>query len=311
MNILITGCDGFIGNALVGKLKNRYNKVIGFGRERNMQDKKLHTPDVFIQGDVRDYDLLRRVITDYEIDEVYHLAAQAIVRTCSNDPYSTFDINVMGTVSLLEACRNSGQNVKSITISTSDKAFGDAPIPYTEETQLNPQYVYDTSKGCQQFVSRCYFNNYNVPTKVVACSNIYGPADFNMSRIIPNTVTRLAKGQPALLNKGVADYIREFVFIDDAANAFIAVSRNGTPGETYCCGGTEHLPIKELIERICTMMGKDFSEIELFERPSQFKEIPKQQIDSTKLRSLGWAPQYTLNEGLQKSIEFYSDLVKN
>ncbi|MGD9276211.1 MAG: GDP-mannose 4,6-dehydratase [Candidatus Pacearchaeota archaeon] len=311
MNILITGSDGFIGNNLVGKLKSSENTVIGFGRGTKLM-KMPNQPDKFVKGSILDYNLLREVIADEQIDEIYHLAAKAIVRTCANDPYSAFNVNVMGTANLLEAVRVSGPTVKSVTISTSDKAFGHSPPPYTETTPLNPKYTYETSKACQQILAQSYFFNQNVPTKIVACSNLYGPGDPNMTRIIPNTITRLAKGKPALLNEGVADFVREFVYVDDATDAFVTVSRKGSPGEVYCCGGTEHLKMGSLIEKICNMMGKNPKEnIQIFKTPPQFKEIETQWIDSTKLRSLGWEPKYSLDKGLAKTIEWYKDLCKN
>jgi len=312
MNILITGHEGFIGNSLLKKLKTEENRIIGFGRGENLSRRKfLAQPDVFIKGEIRDEEKLKRVIADYEINEVYHFAAQSIVRTCANNPKSTFDINVMGTVALLEACRTSGPTVNSVVISTSDKAFGHGPIPYTEESPLKPLHAYETSKACQQLASLCYFHNFGVPAKVVACSNLYGPGDFNMTRIIPNTITRLAKGKPALLNKGAASYVRELVYIDDAVDAFITASRKGKNGEVYCCGGTEHLSIEKLIEKICHIMEKDVkNNLQIFERPSQFKEIKEQYIDSTKLQSLGWKPKYSLDEGLKKTIEWYTNLSK-
>jgi len=254
---------------------------------------------------------VRRVIADYEIEEVYHCAAQAIVRTCASDPYTTYDINVMGTVSLLEACRNSGDTVKSIVVSTSDKAFGHAPIPYTEKTPLNPLYTYETSKACQQLITLSYFHNYGLPTKVVASSNVYGPGDPNLSRIIPNTIMNLANGKPALLFEGAAEYIREFVFITDVVDAFITAARKGKNGEVYCCGGTEHCSMLDLLRDICDIMGKDADkDIKTFQKSIYFKEIEKQYIDSTKLRNIGWDPKIPLDIGLQLTVDYYSELAK-
>ena len=240
MNILVTGATGFLGNTITGKLLNAENQVVGIRRDHNRRFNLPHSPDVYVQGDIRDYEFIRRVIADYEIEEIYHCAAQAIVRSCANDPYTTFDINVMGTVALLEACRNSGDTVKSVVISTSDKSFGHTPPPYNEDTHLNPLYTYEVSKACQHMAALNFFNNYDVPVKIVASSNVYGPGDPNFSRIIPNTIRRLASGENAILNEGVANFVREFVYVDDVAEAFILVSRKGKPGELYCCGGTEH-----------------------------------------------------------------------
>ncbi|MBT3397441.1 NAD-dependent epimerase/dehydratase family protein [archaeon] len=311
MNILITGYEGFIGNAIIGKLKGPENTIVGFGRDKNLKRVLPNVPDVVVKGDIRDTDLLRRIIAYYEIEEIYHFAAHSIVKECANDPQSTFDINIMGTVALLEACRISGDTVKSIVVSTSDKSFGAGKIPYTEESPINPAHTYETSKGCQQLITRCYFHNYGVPTKVVACSNVYGPYDPNLSRIIPNTITRLAKGIPGQLNSGVKDFVREFVYIEDVVDAFIRVSRNGKDGEVYCCGGTEHLRVEDLLHKICYAMGKNpETDIESFTRPAKLKEIADQYIDSTKLRSLGWAPKFSLDEGIAKSIDYYVGLVK-
>jgi nucleoside-diphosphate-sugar epimerase len=217
----------------------------------------------------------------------------------------------MGTVSLLEACRNSGESVKSIVVSTSDKAFGHAEIPYTEKTALNPLYTYETSKACQQMITMSYFHNYGLPTKVVASSNVYGPGDPNLSRIIPNTIMRLANGEPALLFDGAAEHIREFVYIEDVANAFVTVARKGKNGEVYCCGGTEHLSMIDLIVHICKEMGKDpDKDIKTFQKSRYFKEIEQQYIDSTKLRSIGWGPMVSLDEGIRRTIKYYTDIAR-
>jgi CDP-glucose 4,6-dehydratase len=309
-NCLVTGHTGFLGNAIVGRLRAEKDFVVGIERDTNSRRDLRNKPDAFVNGDIRDYDFIRRVIADYEVEEVYHCAAQAIVRTCASDPYTTYDINVMGTVALLEACRNSGDSVKSIVVSTSDKAFGHAAIPYTEKTPLNPLYTYETSKACQQLITLSYYHNYGLPTKVIASSNVYGPGDPNLSRVIPNSIMRLASGEPALLFEGAAEYIREFVFITDVAEAFVTAARKGVNGEVYCCGGTEHCSMLDLLVNICEVMGKDPEKsIQTFQKSKQFKEIEKQYIDATKLRSLGWDPRVPMDIGLKLTTEYYSGLV--
>lgn len=310
MNVLVTGHTGFLGGTILRKLIKEGHKTVGIVRDVPLL-REFTSPDIIAHGDVRDFHFVRRVIADYAIEEIYHCAAQAIVGSCANDPLTTYDINIMGTVNILEACRGVGSTVKSVVVSTSDKAFGHADIPYTEATSLNPLFTYETSKACQQLITLSYFHNYGVPAKVVASSNIYGPGDPNMSRIIPNTITRLARGEKAMLNSGVADYIREFVYVEDVADAFIAVARKGANGNLYCCGGTEHLPVLDLMIHICEAMGKDpEKDIQTFERPVLLKEIEKQCIDSSKLRSIGWSPKVSLKEGLKKTIKYYTSLAK-
>jgi nucleoside-diphosphate-sugar epimerase/dTDP-4-dehydrorhamnose 3,5-epimerase-like enzyme/SAM-dependent methyltransferase len=309
MNILVTGYEGFVGNALVGRLKNKNNLIIGLDKGKNSNTKIIHTPDIAIKGDVRDFELLRKIIVDYEIEEIYHFAAQAITKICSNDPHTTFNINAMGTATLLEVCRNWGENVKKIIISTSDKAFGNSPVPYNESSFLSPLFIYDTSKACQQLIALSYFNNYKLPIRIIACSNIYGPGDFNMSRVIPSAINRLLQERPARLWKHSTEHIREFIYIDDVLDAFLLVSEKGKNGEVYCCGGTEYLKIKDLIEKICIMMGKDPLEyIKIEERPLNLMELTEQYIDSRKLRSLGWIPKMSLDDGIKETIKFYKEI---
>ena len=160
-------------------------------------------------------------------------------------------------------------------------------------------------------ITLSYYHNYGVPSRVIASSNVYGPSDPNLSRIIPNTIVRLAKGEPALLFEGAAEYIREFVYVEDVACAFITAARKGKSGEVYCCGGTEHLSMIDLVIHICELMGKDPNkDIKLYQKSRYFKEIEKQYIDSTKLRSIGWVPKTTLSDGLKKAIEYYSKKAK-
>lgn len=311
MNCLVTGHTGFLGNAVVGGLKAEGNLVIGIERDESKRRDLKYLPDIIIKGDIRDYDLVRRVVADYQVEEVYHFAAQAIVRTCANDPYTTYDINVMGMVTILEACRNVGESVKSIVISTSDKAYGHAPIPYTEGTPLNPLYTYETSKACQQLIALSYYHNYGLPTKVVASSNVYGPGDPNFTRVIPNSIMRLSRGEPAMIFEGVSEHVREFVYITDLVDAFMTVARKGTGGEVYCCGGTEHLTMMDLLVDICELMGKDpRRDIKSFQKSKYFKEVESQYIDSSKLRSIGWEPKVSLKDGLNIAVEYYSAIAK-
>ena len=313
MNTLITGYDGFLGTVLTKKLKEKGRFIVGIEKEENYIREDKEKPHISIIGDVRDSKLLRRVIVEYDIEEIYHLASWAIQKHCAEDPGIAFDINVMGLVSVLEACRTTGRGtgIKSIVVSTSDKAFGEAPIPYTEESHLKPLFVYDSSKACQQIISLAYARNYGLPIKIIASSNFYGPGDYNTTRIIPNSIIRMEKNMPARVWKDSEHHVREFIYIDDVAEAFITVSEKGKSGEVYCCGGTGHLKIGDLVKKICTLMNKNPDEhIKVATRPPYLQEIQEQMINSSKLRSLGWNPKFSLDEGLKNSVKFYQKLVK-
>jgi len=303
-NVLITGVNGFIGAALAKcfNLDSTVN-VVGLGFDKHAAEEA--PVDHMVYGDIRDYGFCRRVVGDYEINDIYHLAAQSIVRVCSNDPVSAYDINVMGTVNLLEACRTVGKNtVKSVVVSTSDKAYGHAPVPYNEDTPLSPLFTYEASKTCQDIVSRSYFHNYGVPVKVARCSNVYGPGDQNLSRLIPRSITLLSRGEAPVLYNGVHNYVREFIHIDDVVSAFNIIAKRGAPGEAYCVGGSGYYRILDVIKEIVKLMGLNIEPV-IEDKVSNFKEIETQYIDASKLRALGWEPYIDLKSGLLDSIEYY------
>lgn len=303
-NILVTGSTGFLGDALVKTLyQNKNNRIVCI--ERDPSPIPGFKPVKVLRGDLCDYDFVRRVIADEEINRIYHCAANSIVRSCANDPLTAYEINVLATVKLLEAVRTVGMsNIRSIVISTSDKAMGHAPSPYTESSPLMPKYTYEATKSCQDIVAQNYFHNYGLPINIMRCSNIYGPGDPNLSRIIPNTIRQLIAGNKPMLFNGVANYIREFVYIDDVVEAFVLVANTAPNGEIYCVGGTERLRVRDLIEKIKTLMNKEI-ETEYRDRDEKFKEIEEQYIDASKLKELGWKPEVDLFTGLSRTIYYY------
>lgn len=304
-NVLITGINGFIGVNLASYLLDRGYMVVGLGSDRHKYFAKAHH---IVYGDIRDQHLLSKILADYEIDKVFHLAAQSIVKTCASDPYSTYQINIMGTVSLLEACRLSSKKVSSIVINTSDKAYGSASVPYTEDTPLSPKHIYETSKACQDMIGRSYFYNYDLPIKIARCSNIYGPYDHNLSRIIPRTILNIFKGNAPVLYNGVENYKREFVFVEDVCSALTLLSeKEDGLGEAYCIGGTGVYRIGDVIDRILELMNSDIKP-QIVVKDKAFKEIEEQYIDARKICSIGWNPRWQLEQGLPTTIEHY---VKN
>jgi len=304
-NVLITGANGFIGSAIAGALfKNYETKIVAMLFDKHATE--LPQADHLIYGDVRDSSLMRRVISDYEVTDVYHMAAQSIVSTCANDPVTAYDINVMGTVSILEACRIAGKNtVESVVVSTSDKAYGHSVPPYNEDTAMLPMFTYETSKTCQDLITRSYFHNYGVPAKVARCSNVYGPGDSNLSRLIPKSIHRIALGSAPVLYNGVHEFVREFVYIDDVVSAFECISKDGLGGEAYCVGGSGHYKILDVIEMILDIMGSDLKP-EIVQKNSNFKEISKQWIDAAKLKGIGWVPAVAIMAGLRECVKYYA-----
>lgn len=310
-NVLVTGAGGFIGSAIAAQLASEGKRVVGLFSSRGREvERHLAELGVMIEdGDVCDYERMKSIIATNEIETVFHLAAYAIVRISARDPVNTYRTNVMGTVSLLEACRSVG-GVKSIVVASSDKAYGDhLELPYTEDHPLVPKNTYDTSKACMDMVARSYAKNYDMPIVVTRCSNVYGPGDLNLSRIVPNTIRRMFDGKPPLLYSDISQMEREFIFIDDVVNAYVLLAHlaPAASGEAYNIGGTGPTAIMDIVKMIAKEIGKEDTSPEIVERDSSFREIGRQYIDATKiLAETGWKANISLEEGIRRTVKWYA-----
>jgi CDP-glucose 4,6-dehydratase len=206
----------------------------------------------------------------------------------------------MGTVNLLEAARLVG-SVKSVVVSTSDKVYGHALPPYTEETPFMPKYTYEATKACQDIVCQNYYHQYGLPVKIIRCSNVYGPTDPNQSRLIPNSINKILSGKAPEVFQDVLHNKREFIYIDDVLSAIEVVNSKGRPGEAYCVGGTGAHTVAEVLEIIKGQTGSKLEPM-VKTRAETHKEIKEQWIDASKLRALGWTPFVSLDAGIAKCV---------
>ena len=309
-NILITGATGFIGSSIARQFVDKGDNVVCLSRSSGKTQSRIPKGATIVTGDVCDYNLMSDIISSKEIDYIFHMAANSIVRNSARDPMSTYRSNVMGTVALLEAARNVGR-CKKIIVASSDKAYGDHDVlPYVESMSLQPKNTYDTSKACADLISRSYAHNYNMPIVVTRCSNVYGPGDPNMSRIIPNTITRILRNERPVLYSDVAEMEREFIYIDDVVSAYelITLSDNRTHGNAYNVGGTGVYTVSKIVDAILTEMKSNLTTT-IVEREPIFKEIKRQFIDAKKISNdVGWSPKVDLNKGLATTIEWYKSL---
>lgn len=305
-NILITGSAGFMGLSLTSRLleldDNKDSKIILL-YHHDKPASYLDAPRVVaVKGDLSNYASLCDVISKHEINIIYHFASDSILNRCFDNPVNAYEVNVMGTVNLLEAVRKVGmETVKKIIVSTSSKVYGDSPAPYDEETLLKPKYTYESTKACQDIVAQNYFSSYGLPINIVRCSNLYGPNDQNASRVIPTTIKTINRKEKPQIYSGVKDAIREFVYIDDLIDAILLIEEKANNGEVFCVGGLEAITINALVRKICSLMGYD-GEIETVEKLVFFQESKDQSIDDSKLRNLGWNPKFTLEQGLLECI---------
>jgi len=310
-NVLITGINGFVASTLAKKLVNEGANVIGLLMDvsvfNNLKELGIENKVNVTFGDINDYQTVRTAVNKNEVDVCFHLAAVSTVRICSRDPMVAFETNVKGTWNVLEACRTS-KTIKSVVVASTDKCYGvPERLPYKEGDVLNGLATYDATKACTDIVARSYAYNYNMPVSVTRCCNIYGPGDLNLSRIIPNTIRRVVAGKPAMLWNDSAEMVREFIYIDDVVEAYASIAEHIdiTKGKAYNVGTLEHIKVEDFVKKMFECMGRK-PDIEVNQRDVEFKEIPDQYLDSTRIKDdIGWEPKYTLDTGLKKTVDWY------
>jgi len=315
--ILITGASGFVGGHLAKHyLAKGYEVVSILHDDRTVTTAKLlgiNDEVTWCRGDVLNEQFVRRVVSDYEVDLCIHAAALPIVRVGTRTTTPIFNANIMGTVNVLEACKEqflSGYAIAMLYIS-SDKAYGDAgPKPYREDMPLNGLNPYEASKACGDLICRCYYNSFKLPVAVVRCCNIFGPADTN-SRLIPNTIKRCLAARPPVIFRGVT-YVREFIYVDDACEAMMLVLENieKTQGKAYNVGSGFWMNQEECINQ--TLRFFPNVKAEHRDPPSYTRvEIPFQRLDTSRIeKELGWKARISFEEGLRRTIESYRKLQK-
>src|SRR5215510_7174648 len=202
-NAFVTGATGFVGAHVARALVERGARVVCLQRDSvraNLLDLfDLRRKVAVVNGSVEDYGLMERVLTEYEIEAVFHLAAQAIVGAANRSPLSTFEANIRGTYFLMEACRRN-QTVKRVVVASSDKAYGShTDLPYQEDFPLLGLFPYDASKACTDILARSFAHTYKTPVVVSRFANIYGPGDMNLSRVIPGTILSVLRDQAPVI----------------------------------------------------------------------------------------------------------------
>ena len=312
MKALVTGARGFAASWLAKALLEAGAQVSSLDRESasptglELQGIAGDVNDVV--GDLRDHDLVLRLLRDSSIDAVFHLAAQAIVGEANASPVPTFETNVQGTWVVLEACREAG--VEVTVVASSDKAYGPHDeLPYTESAPLQPIYPYDVSKAAADLIARSYWHTHGLPVAVTRLANIYGGGDRNFSRLIPETVTAVLDGRPPVIRSDGSPE-RDFLHVEDAASAYLAIadavaSGNGG-GEAFNAGWGRPHSVREVVETICEL-GPGEVEPDYRGSGNPSGEIERQYLDSTKIkREIGWEPAIELREGLRRTIEWYA-----
>ena len=311
-NAFVTGATGFIGAHITRALLDQGARVVCLERDA-VRSGALDLFDLrrrvtVISGALEDFALMERILNEYEIEAVFHLAAQAIVGAANRSPLSTFEANIRGTYSLLEACRQTS-TIARVVVASSDKAYGThAQLPYTEEYSLNGLFPYDASKVCTDVLARSYAHAYQLPVAVTRFANVYGPGDLNLSRIIPGTIISVLRDEaPIIRSDGTP--VREFVYVDDVARGYLLLAEKieAARGEAFNFGTNHPVQMLELVTRIIELAGKSGKlEPKVMLKTKIAGEIDAQYLSAEKVGArLGWRAEISLDEGLQRTIEWY------
>jgi CDP-glucose 4,6-dehydratase len=312
----VTGASGLVGSWLVRSLVAAGADVVCLIRDWVPQSELVRSGQIeavkVVRGDVRDRDVVERAIGEYEVDTVFHLAAQTIVGIANRNPISTFESNIEGTWNVLEACRRCS-TVKSIVVASSDKAYGDQVIlPYSEETPLEGRHPYDVSKSCADLIAQAYGKTYGLPVAITRCGNFYGGGDLNWNRIVPGTIRSIMRGErPVIRSDG--QFVRDYFYVEDGAAAYMLLAKKlaGNPefrGAGFNFSNEFQIKVLDLVKEILKRMG---SPLEPEIRNEASNEIRHQWLSAERARRvLGWNPLYTLEEGLDRTIAWYEEYLQ-
>jgi CDP-glucose 4,6-dehydratase len=326
-NVLITGINGFIGGnlakLLIKKGANVYGVIRNAKHDTLLFYEKLNEKVTLIEGDLIDKDMFTRVISEEQIQSVFHLAAQVEVGVGLSNPYLTFETNIKGTYSLLEGIRQHPQSIESVIIASTDKSYGSYPkekMPYKEDYPLLPKYPYDVSKACADMIAQCYATEiYRLPVVVTRFCNIFGPGQLNFSAVFPDSI-RSCLGYGTFIPRGNGQQIRDFIFVEDVVDLYLRIgeelARNPEKirGQIYNAGTNTPKSIREILETVYTLTNQKeafTSILEMMKNKETVGEIDSQYMDFEKVNQhFGWAPQHSFENGVIKTIKWFKEYLK-
>jgi CDP-glucose 4,6-dehydratase len=293
-SVFVTGGTGLLGSWLVSHLVDAGASVVFLVRDCVPQNKRVFNRGIEqvskVRGDINDSALLERVLGKYEVEVVFHLAAQAIVGIANRNPGSTFSTNIGGTWNLLELCRRSPK-ILSIVVASSDKAYGDQEhLPYTETMPLKGRHPYDVSKACGDIIAQTYAACYDTPVAITHCGNFYGGGDLNWNRVVPGAIRSVIRRErPIIRSDGT--FVRDYIYVEDAAAAYIMLAERlasdvALQGQAFNFSYEVQVSVLDMVELILRKM-KSSLRPEVLDQASN--EIRYQYLSSERARTvLNW-----------------------
>ena len=315
-SVLVTGATGLVGINLIESLIAQGSSITvlvsDYPQSLNSHAFDLVRSVTVYNGDLADERLVSRAVIESECEYIFHLGAQTLVGTALKDPVSTFKTNIQGTWNILEASKKAGNQIKSITIASSDKAYGTSEIlPYLEDFPLKGSGPYDVSKSCTDLLGQTYADTYGLPIGIARCGNIYGPGDLNWSRIVPGTIKSIFNHQQPMLRSDGSN-TRDYIFVRDVVQAYetlaLAVATNENSHIAYNFSNDRAYSVNEIYSEICSLMTGNFIEPQILNQATN--EIQDQHLSSERAKSdLNWIAQFDLNRGLATTIPWYKNLL--
>jgi dTDP-glucose 4,6-dehydratase len=318
-NLLVTGGCGFIGSNFVNYMAGKYPDVKIYNLDCLHYCASLnnvctvHTPNLHtIIGKIQDQELVTSLLETHQIDTVIHFAAQSHVDSSFTDSMRyTYD-NVYGTHTLLECCRNYGKLERFVHIST-DEVYGESELhedeqPKTETSVMCPTNPYAATKAASELISRSYYYSFKLPVIITRGNNVYGPRQY-YEKVVPKFIYQLSKGDTCTIH-GEGQSRRAFIHVDDVCRAVETITLKGKIGEVYNIGSPDEITVLELAHRLIKAIKGNAEDPNAYLRFVEDRHFNDKRyyISDEKLRSLGWSPQVQLEDGLNKTIQWYASL---
>jgi len=318
---LVTGINGGLGSNIAKQLILKGEKVVGLIKNSKNQS-LLHLEDLshkitYAKGDICDLDAIQNILKDHKITHIFNCAGYTTIESAHAAPLDCFRTNIMGTATILEAARLKG-DIKGILCMESDKSYGNfefKELPYREHQALKPQGILDASKAATSYVALSYYHNYQLPVFTARASSLYGPGDFNETRLIVGSTLRLLRGESPVIYEGVSNNIREFLYLEDAARIMTQMMDkvSTAAGKAYNVGSGYKYTVREVVEQLTKTSGLN---IKPLIKPLTNKAIviSEQFLDCSRMLSLlpsNVTQCLGLKEGLSKTFNWYKRFAPN
>lgn len=310
-SVLVTGANGFIGSWVIRTLVDLGAKVTGFDKSDvgalSLQGDARSRIELVL-GDLTDQELLERTLTNRAVKTVIHLGAQSNIGFAKGGPVPAFESNIRGSWTVLEACRSTGVP-ETVAIASSNTVYGDQETaPFDESFALNANNPYASSKACTDILARCYAATYGLPVAIARATNTYGGADPNLTRIVPDTLRRIIRGErPVIRSDGSP--AKGYLYIKDTVSAYLTLGERAAEeqvrGRAFNFHPDEPITVLDLVKTMVKVAGRPDLDPEV--RGEATNREYEFLANKRAAAVLGWKPAYTLEQGLAETFAWYKE----